>query len=131
MNQLIKLTSSKNESEVWVNPEFVFYMETGETIKDKAKYTVIHTRSPVKAKIFVKELPEAIVATGPLFAIRVTNNSNGEISWINPVVIISIESHSKDGKDFSIINTSSTTQPKFFVSETPTQINDQLIRKAK
>lgn len=133
--QLIKLTDISNDKEVWINNEFFYYMETGIRAKDNLPYTVIHMRAQTKAKVFVKETPEQVykMHPGSLFAIRLTNNANGDIIWLNPVVIISIEVKAKDGKEFSIVNTSSTTQPKFFVSETPAQINEQIaaVRKGK
>lgn len=126
--QLIKLTDIKNDKEVWINTEYFYFMETGVRAKDQLAYTVIHLRSQTKAKVFVKETPEQVykVQPGSMFAIRLTNNANGDIIWLNPVVIISIEVHNKDGKDFSIVFTGSTTQPKFFVSESPAKINEQI-----
>lgn len=63
MNQLIKLTKSTGENEVYyLNPMRIVYAEVTERKKDNVKLTVLHLDSVNENKIIVTETPEDINA---------------------------------------------------------------------
>lgn len=61
MNQLIKLTQSKEGAEpVWINPARIVWTELTTRKKDGAILTVIHMDSVNESKVIVTETPEQI-----------------------------------------------------------------------